>query len=210
MHKLNLTLPLPPVVIREPEAALYNQVQTAIRTAGLFVDELSVRYFQGIHRHLPIISRARFHQDLTTLGSTPSADFSSLLLAICLISSCPALERPAHTSMHQISHVDHSSLYLTARSLFAQVQALISPSVYLVQARLLLALYEYVIGQPDRAFASIADCARMAYAARFHLGILPPPRSLGSVIGGAPIDRSSVLRDQEVINTWWGIVICER
>lgn len=96
------------------------------------------------------------------------------------------------------------SLYLTARSYFAQVQAqaLFPPSVDLVQAGLLLALYEYAHGEPDKAFASVAGCARLAYAA----GITPKCMSAAS----KDSDADSQLQDAEKANTWWGLVICER
>jgi hypothetical protein len=73
------------------EANLYRQVLHRIRETGQFVDDISTRYFQGFHQYLPVISRARFHGNLVTLGAVPSAGFSTLLLSICLASSSTKL-----------------------------------------------------------------------------------------------------------------------
>lgn len=49
---------------KHPRPQLEIHVQSFIGSAGLDVDDVSVRYFQGIHRYIPIISRTRFHDDL--------------------------------------------------------------------------------------------------------------------------------------------------
>jgi len=191
------------------EAALLRQMQDALRAAGLFVDDLTARYFQGIHRYFPIVSRPRFHSHLASLGTAPLADFTCLLVAMCLISSCPALERRAKHAVPP-PRSDQGTLYLTARSVYSQVQALVSPSLFLIQAGILLALYEYVCENPGRAFATIADCARMGYAACIHCchksGAESPSTTIGGLSDLSPYDMQA----QEAANTWWGLVTCER
>ncbi|KAH7131697.1 hypothetical protein B0J13DRAFT_626759 [Dactylonectria estremocensis] len=186
------------------EANLYSQVLDLIRGTGQFVDDISARYFQGIHRYMPFISRRRFESGLTTLGATPSAGYSVLLLSLCLITSSPKLgwgtgcSRPAKDSRL----VYGRSLHLATKSLFAQVQGCYPPSVPLIQAGLLLAMYEYAHGQPDDAFVSIAVCARMGYAARLHL--------CKQASTDKDNNSDSVLGSEEAANTWWGLIICER
>lgn len=82
------------------------------------------------------------------------------------------------------------------------------PSVYLIQARFLLALYDYMNGRPDDGFDSLAGCARMAYAAGIHRSnqTLLSQRLASNLEG----DSDSRPQAEEVANTWWGIVICER
>jgi hypothetical protein len=170
------------------------------------VGDISARYFQHFHRHLPVISRTRFYNNLITLGATPAADFSVLLLAICLVTRAPAL---GYESGHGATRsVEQQSLYLTARSLFAQVQVSCSPSVPLIQAGLLLAVYEYTHGRPDDAFMTIAGSARMAYAARIHAR--DRHQTQMTHIAGHNADTDLLLQAEEAANTWWGIVICER
>lgn len=207
-QSFSLTIPAEPLT--SSEANLYLQVHGLIRETGQFVDDVSARYFQGIHRHLPIISRTRFHNNLITLGGTPSAGFSVLLVAVCLVSSCPELERRIRCTTDNDRQVDRRSMYLSARSLLAQVQAIFPPSVHLIQAGVLLAVYEYVNDRPDEAFASIAGCARMAYAARIHLCSRPSLQPPWTPTASANSDTDVSLQAQEAGNTWWGIVVCER
>jgi hypothetical protein len=185
---------------------VYVEVHSIIRATGQFVDDITARYFQGFHRHLPVISRTLFYNSLVTLGAAPAADFSVLLLTLCLITYAPAL---GYRSPHGVpGFVEQQSLYLTARSLFAQVQVSYSPSVPLIQAGLLLAVYEYTHGRPEDAFITIAGSARMAYAAGIH------PRGglqmqIAGKIGLSP-DIDLLLQTEEASNTWWGLVVCER
>jgi hypothetical protein len=185
---------------------VYLEVHGIIRGTRQFVDDISARYFQGFHPHLPIISRTRFYDNLITLGAAPAADFSILLLTICLITHAPALGyRPGDGATPSI---EQQSLYLTARSLFAQVQVSCSSSVPLIQASLLLAVYEYTNGRPDDAFVTIAGSARMAYAARIHTGDRHQTHLAHTI--GHNEDRGLLLQAEEAANTWWGIIICER
>jgi hypothetical protein len=167
---------------------------------------MSARYFQGFHLHLPIISRTRFYNNLIVLGATPADDFSVLLLTICLITQAPALE-------YQFEHkapqsVEQQSLYLAARCLFAQVQVSCSPSVSLIQAGLLLAMYEYTHSWPEDEFVTIAGSARMAYAARIHGS--DRLQTQMTLKAGQNANTELLLQAEEAANTWWGNFVCER
>ena len=185
---------------------MYQEIHSLIRATGQFVDDISARYFQGFHHHLPIISRTRFYNNLITLGATPTADFSVLLLIICLVTHTPALgHRPVHGA---VQSVERQTLYLNARSLLAQVQVSCPPSLPLVQAGLLLAVYEYTHGRPDHAFVTIAASARTAYSAGIHIRDHRQSRIVANFNTQDDIDR--MLQNEEAANTWWGIVIYER
>ncbi len=56
-----------------------------IRACGESVDDVTAKYFEGVHRWLPIISRARFHDRLMVFQKPARPDFSVLLLSMCLI-----------------------------------------------------------------------------------------------------------------------------
>jgi len=160
------------------------------------VDDITARYFQTFHRHLPIISRTRFQNSLIASVVGPSADSSVLLLSICLVTNLPTPElTPRDGETHVISR---QSLYLATKALLAQVQGFLSTSVHLIQANILLAIYEYANGRPEAAFITITGCARMAYAAHIHDN---------SRCDGNPGLQVEV---EEARNTWWGIVIYER
>jgi transcription factor-like protein len=170
------------------------------------VDDISARYFQRFHHHLPVISRTRFYNNLITLEAAPAADSSVLLLTICLITHAPALGYQSRQGATQ--SVEQQSLYLTVRSLFAQVQVSCSPSVALIQAGLLLAVYEYTHGRPEDAFVTIASSARMAYATRIHARDRYQTRMTHTA--GQSTDTDLLLQAEEAANTWWGIAIYER
>jgi hypothetical protein len=188
---------------------VYLEVHGIIRATGQFVDDISARYFQGFHRHLPIISRTRFYNNLITLGAARAADFPVLLLTVCLITHAPALGyQSGHGANGATRSVEQQSLYVTARSLFAQVQVSCSPSVPLIQAGLLLAVYEYTHGRPDDAFATITSSARMAYGARIHARDRCQTQTAHTA--GQNADTDLLLQAEEAANTWWGIVIYER
>ena len=189
---------------------VHLEVLRVIRSTGQFVDDLTARYFQTFHRHLPIISRLRFQDNLIASGGNgarggPAADHSILLLTICLIATTPVLTPGENGERPPDVVTDRQALYLAAKALLAQAQgSLHRPSLYLIQAMLLLAVFEYASGRPETAFVTIAGCARAAYAAGIH--------NKASTDRGHS-DRCPGLRADEVEeawNTWWGIVIYER
>lgn len=200
------TIPLEPSSL---ESSLYLQVHGLIRSTGQFVDDISARYFQGFHHHLPIISRTSFCNKLITLGAAPAADFSLLLLSICLI-TLPHESAQQSTYPTTTLSVDQQSLHLTARSLFSQVQVAFPPSLHLVQAGVWLAIYEYAQGHPDDAFAFMACCARMAYRLGMQRHCHKPSTSNKSVKIGSRKGSGLALKNREAINTWWGMIIWER
>jgi Fungal specific transcription factor domain len=175
------------------DSTLYLQILRIIQATGQFVDDISARYFHGIHAFIPVVSRRRIHNHLVDFGAPPPASFSILLLTMCLITYHPEF---ASTDTESL---DQETLYLATKTLFAQVQASLPPSLDLIQAGIIISTYEYASGKTHDAFASIGFCARMGYTARLHLAT--PVQGMN-----AEVYRKA----QEDANTWWGIVICER
>ena len=172
---------------------IHLQVCQTIWAFGDSVDDISARYFRGIHRWLPVISRGRFLDRLVNSWSAATADFSLLLLTMCLITSQSA--RDPH-----LSAADQEALYLTTKMLFAHTQACVAISVDLIQAGLLIATYEYGHGLTDADYISIGTCARMAAVAD-----LPTPQ-----FHQITRDDQSWFKREEEKNLWWGLLICER
>ncbi|OGM46450.1 hypothetical protein ABOM_004554 [Aspergillus bombycis] len=172
------------------DTTLYLQARRIIQMTNQFVDDISVRYFQGIHRYLPIISRKRFHDYLIHVGAFPPASFSVLLLSICLVTYHPEI-LPKNPQ-----RISRESLYITIKLVFTQIQAVFPPTVHLIQAGVLLALYEYAHGKPDDAFLSISGCARMGYATGLH--------------HERPTHLHHYTKEEEMVNTWTGIIVLER
>jgi hypothetical protein len=184
---------------------VYLEVHGIIRGTRQFMDDIGARYFQGFHPHLPIISRIRYNS-LITLGAEPEADYSVLLLTMCLITYAPAL---GHQPGQGIAPpYEQQNLYLAARSLLAQIQCFSSPSVPLIQAGLLIAVYEYRQGRSGDAFATIASTARIAYAARINS---PKSHQTDATKVYSHTEYTDLrLQAEEAANTWWAIVIYER
>lgn len=171
---------------------LHYQVRQIIRATGRYLDEITLRYFQGIHKWIPVISRRHFHDHLVDTSGLHTADFSILVLAMSLITYCP--------TNNSGNIPDQETLYLSTKMLFAQVQASVVTSKYLIQAGILLAVFEYASGRAKIAFVSIETCTAMA-------------QTLGSYKGSRSPSFQTTEADLEFVeerNIWWGIAICSR
>ena len=167
------------------EAAMCTQICRLIEKTDSSTDEMVARFFQGIHRRIPILSQARFQDNVRHSTNHWRADFSILLLAICLVT---------YRKSFPSSPIDTESLYLATKMLFTQVQSLVPLSTSLIQAGVLISFFEYAHRLPDVAFISLGLCARMASAVDLD----------------AADSSSSGTGVEEERNTWWAIVILER
>ncbi|OJJ43872.1 hypothetical protein ASPZODRAFT_135906 [Penicilliopsis zonata CBS 506.65] len=173
-----------------------RQVVGIIKQTQLSIGDINARFFRHFHCWLPVISPRLFREEYECDSREPSADFSILLLAMCLLTACPART----TTLSPPMTLD--ALYLTTRMLFAQVQALIPASTRLVQAGLLIAAYEYACGRPQAAFISMGTCARMAHSMNLDRNT--------NLDKGLLLGTASRLKAVEEWNVWWGTVILER
>jgi hypothetical protein len=171
---------------------LHDQVHNIIQATGRFIDDVTVRYFRGIHEWIPVISRREFQNHLIYSSAPARADFSLLLLSMCLITY--------YSSQITPQHINQDAMYLTTKMLFAHVQAFMSSSLNLIQAGILISIYEYAHCKLDTAYNSITNCAKMAHAIGLH--------KLKSSLD--PQEHEAGLKGEEERNTWWGIVIYER
>ncbi|PYH87815.1 hypothetical protein BO71DRAFT_436350 [Aspergillus ellipticus CBS 707.79] len=195
IHASPVPVPIPPLIQTPTPTApstLCTQAQHLLKTTAPYLDEISVRYFQGIHSFMPIISRRRFHAQLLSFGALPQTDFALLLLCMAQL---PSIPDPAAPSTLQ-------TRYLSIKALLAQAHALCPPTTHLIQAGILLAVYEYAHGFPAQAFLTIGTAARLAYAA----GLPPAPSNF---LPPAAPDSDWTL-EEEQNSTWWGILVCER
>jgi hypothetical protein len=180
--------------MKSVDVSVSAQVHRIIHATGRFVINIVEQFFGGIYRFVPIVSRNRIQGVIAGIPViTPPADFSVLLLTICLTTYH---QKPLEKSLPGI---DQESLYIATKSLFSKVQTATSVqdqlSLSLVQAGILIAVYEYARGMVDSAYLSIGTCARMGYAARIHERTRLPGKGT---------------RSKEECNTWWAILIYER
>jgi hypothetical protein len=162
---------------------LSTEVTRIVRACHETMDNMVTRYFKGLHLWVPFLCPERFRRDMIEHESMSTAEFSMLLLSVCLITYDPLQHGPLP--------IDHDALYVHTMTLLTQIQLLRRPSIHLIQAGLFISIYEYAHGRPDSALASIDTCTRMAYK----VGIHQKPERPGW---------------SESWNTWWAIRILER
>ncbi|KAL3462125.1 fungal-specific transcription factor domain-containing protein [Aspergillus heterothallicus] len=143
-------------------------------------------YFGNIHPWLPVIHEHTFRARAAQLGAAPEAEVALIFLTMILI-----LGGQDHDSGSQ------SQLYNLCRYLFSFLQLSRSPSLELVQAGLLLAVYELGSGQSQAASLSIGTCARLGYVLRLN------------VDHGQAQDMSWV-RSEEQRRAWLGVYMLDR
>ena len=174
--------------VRQADAhcALTREVCNILELCDLSIRHISEAYFTSIHCWLPIVSRASFYQRLVTLWTAPDGEFALLFLCMYLVTRMPASD-PGWSA--------RSSLYFTTKRLFLTLQASLPPSLYSIQAGILLAVYEHGHSL-EAAYVTIGCCARIAqlldYECLAHMNYV-----------------EMELAPQEV-RTWWGLVIVDR
>nr|UYO77177.1 ACN38 fungal transcriptional regulatory protein [Trichoderma calamagrostidis] len=145
------------------------------------------RFFKHIHQWMPFISKKRFY-DLYLLPSFHSrSDVALLLLALKLITTFPSAgsRSPRTTLYHATKH-----FYLEVENSF---------SLPVLQAGLLVALYELGHGIYPAAFLSIGTCARYAHALGINVSRTVPTRRVLTLV-----------EVEERRRVWWAIVILDR
>ncbi|PKX88442.1 fungal specific transcription factor domain-containing protein [Aspergillus novofumigatus IBT 16806] len=129
---------------------------TALSERSVSVDAILCVYFRNIHRWLPVIAEQKFRAQISHIHSGLSAELALLLLAMYLLMENEWDESSNQTGGQQ--HLDQHCSYLVSFLLLAR-----GPSLELVQAGLLLILYELGSGFLEAAFLRVATCARLAY-----------------------------------------------
>jgi hypothetical protein len=147
------------------------------------------KYFKSIHGWMPFISQKRFYDYHLSPLFHSRADLALLFLCMKLITERPRSQEPClQTSLYYT--VKHFHLELESSGLF---------SIQVLQAGILLALYELGHAIYPAAFLSIGACARFAYA----LGINSNSTSPTSKV-------ITLVELEERRRVWWAIVILDR
>jgi hypothetical protein len=158
-----------------------------LRVLGSFniMTEIGSQYFNTIHHRLTIISSKTFYENLPSLETAPSADFMTLCLSMYLLLEFPNAQHPSIGSMV-------SATYLTVKGVLSMTEATGYQSLKLVQARILVLLYEMGHGIHPAAAISLGACAMLA-------------RTIG--ISRSGLQKSKEGYDphdfQERIRAWW-------
>jgi hypothetical protein len=159
------------------------------------VEQTAAAYFATIFLRMPILPRKTFFDKLPNLYTHPQADFTVLCLTIHLLIQRPdAVESAGHHGQTM-----HSSTYVTVKSFVGVLQSLAHPTMELLQAMVLLVLFEMGHGMYPAASISMATCARTARAIR--LNKIPGDRSATSFTN---------LELEQRRRVWWALLILDR
>ena len=148
------------------------------------VGDVAATYFGTIHLWFPVVSETRYYECLPNIFTHPRADHSLLSLSMALINTIPAEKDEPDTL---------TPLYVLLKSSIAIIEAANIDTLEVVQARLLVSLFEVGHGIPA-AFISLAATARAAVL----IGVNQTAH-----------DTQALERDEK-LRLWWGIVMLDR
>lgn len=154
---------------------------------------IAAAYFEGTHRWLPIVSRKSFFACLLNPLARRRTELSLLALCMQLCCTTPPDE--------DIGGAAKMSLYLTAKRFHFEVEATGALSIHVLQAAVLIALYEIGHAIYPVAYLTVGACARYAFSMRLD--------RLGPELMCA--DRPQTWAEvEERRRLWWSIRILDR
>ncbi|KAH8802607.1 putative fungal-specific transcription factor [Xylogone sp. PMI_703] len=195
------SLDFPTILFMDPVILQYGQVETPRTTypvpshvlqllGGLTeLTTIASTYFTTVHVWMPIISKKLCYEHHLQPAFHCHADIALLFLAMKLITSMLP---------NELANA-RTPAYHTAKHFFLEIEASGMMSIQVLQAGLLLALYEVGHAIYPSAYLSIGTCTRYAYA----LGINKGARIKASKV-------LSLVELEENKRVWWGIVILDR
>ncbi|KIW19987.1 hypothetical protein PV08_00562 [Exophiala spinifera] len=154
--------------------------------------DISTKYFSWVHLWMPIISMARWKNELTGPLSRPRADVNILALSMKLVLWAPGEDPHSRNPRH------HE--YLTLKSVFLRAETAGMFSLQLLQALILLTIYEYSHAIYPAAYVSVGTCVRYGLA----LGI---DKQRQVEIDAKNLDLEE---QEEKRRVWWAIIILDR
>lgn len=120
------------------------------------------RYFASVHTYFPIISKIRLYQHLSNPLHEPGSDIALLFLAMKLASGELLEGMPPQTQLYQ-----------DVKSFYNYVEAQNGFSIQMMQALLLISLYELGHSIYPAAYLSIGHAARLGHAMGLHARDVP-------------------------------------
>jgi hypothetical protein len=141
---------------------------------------------------MPIISKQRLYRNMHDVSSTPGAEFPLLILAMKVLLWNPA-KQPQGAD-------PKSQAYLNAKHAILDAVTAGVLTLQLLQAQLLIAIYELGHAVYPAANLSIGACARYGVALGLDASLRPESHK----------SSKDVLELEEKRRTWWMILILDR
>ena len=159
-------------------------------------DEMQVRtvvgaYFFSVSTWMAMVSRKRLYQDISVFSFGLNIDVALLILVMKLLNEKPPAGQQSPPS----------DLYAMTKDFYSQVESKGIGSVRLLQAGILLALYETGHSIYPAAYLSIGRCGRLGQAIGLH------------DTGGIPqlaLEPQSWDEMEERRRVWWAVFILDR
>jgi hypothetical protein len=158
------------------------------------VETAAVDYFDRIHWWWPIIAKSRVLPRLDD-NWNHDGELTLLLLAMRVIAWKPNKDSP-------LSSDPITSIYITAKHALSEAVMMGNLSLRLLQAQVLLAVYELGHAIYPAALISVAACAQYGYA--MHVDQVLDPKTLTHDASSNRLSR------EEQRRTWWAILILDR
>ncbi|KAL4886863.1 hypothetical protein BJY04DRAFT_212834 [Aspergillus karnatakaensis] len=143
------------------------------------------RYFGHIHPWLSVIHEHTFRERASELGNAPKAEIALIFLVMLLVLKGSQMAGSCN------------QLYSVCRYLFSFIQNSHGPSVGLVQAGLLLAVFELGSGLHYAASLRIGTCARLGYILQLNIQTMPT-------------QQTSLIEAEESRRLWLGVYMVDR
>jgi hypothetical protein len=123
------------------------------------IDRVVASYFSTVNTWFTIIERSALGASLEEIWTTPSAETAVLLMCMRLAIRIPTLDSVVGMG---------DSFYLSAKTLLSLVQTKLPLSITLLQAELLVAMYEFSHAMPQQAYMTTGRCFQMTKAFGWH------------------------------------------
>lgn len=151
------------------------------------IEHVVARYFSTTNTWFTIVDRVEFEALLKNIWVAPSAETSVLLLGMSLITRLPQ-----NNNLNGMA----DSVYLSVKTMLSVVKTKVCLSIPLMQAELLIAMYEASHGMHQQAYMSVGSCCQLSRA----LGWWDKNFWTGQRRAGMPINL------QLCSALWWAIV----
>ena len=148
-----------------------------------------MQFFTTIYSWLPIVSKRRFSERLLNPLIQPRSDGVLLLLSIRLITTPPSPDMPT----------SKTPIYLATKQFYFKVLGAGTSSIYVLQAGILISLYELGHALYPSAYWTIASCAR--YGVAFGMN------GKGTLQTNMSLDWDET---EERKRAWWAVLILDR
>jgi hypothetical protein len=155
------------------------------------IRDISISFFESIHSWMPIISRRRFYTHLLHPLSRRQTELS--LLAICMKLYCTT---PPEGSDGR------TELYRIAKQFHFDVETAGILSIHVLQAGVVIALYELSQAIYPAAHLTVSACARYGFA----MGV----DKLGLELIDAGHRTRSWIEIEEMRRVWWSVLSVDR